>query len=80
MEASSQVITLFSDVLGIPVESITDETSPDNTPQWDSLQSMNLVMAMESAFGVRLSTKEIVSMKTVGIARNVLRAKGIENA
>jgi acyl carrier protein len=80
MQASSQVAALFSDVLGIPVESITDETSPENTPQWDSLQSMNLVMAMESAFGVRLSTKEIVSMKTVGIARNVLRARGIENA
>jgi acyl carrier protein len=67
-------------VLGIPVETITDETSPENTTQWDSLNSMNLVVALEDAFNVRLSTKEILSMRTVGMVRKVLRTKGIEDA
>jgi acyl carrier protein len=71
---------VFSEVLSIPPESITDETSPENTPKWDSLNAMNLVVALEGAFNVRLSTKEIVSMRTVGIVRKVLRTKGIEDA
>jgi acyl carrier protein len=80
MQASSRVAMVFSEVLGIPSENITDETSPENTPQWDSLQAMNLVVALEGAFNVRLSTKEIVSMRTIGIVRKVLRNKGIEDA
>ncbi len=75
-----RVAAVFAEVLEIPVESVTDETSPDNTPQWDSLQAMNLVVALEGAFNVKLSTKEILSMRTVGLARKVLRGKGVADA
>ena len=71
---------MFSETLSVPIETISDETSPENTPQWDSLQAMNLVVALEAAFDVRLSTKEIISMRTVGLVRKVLRNKGIVDA
>jgi acyl carrier protein len=80
VQTSSRVATVFAEVLGIPSDKISDETSPENTPQWDSLQAMNLVVALEGAFKVRLSTREIVSMRTVGLARKVIKAKGIEDA
>ncbi len=80
MQGSPKVVSVFSDVLGIPLETITDETSPENTPKWDSLNAINLVTSLESTFQVRLSTKEIISMRTVGIVRKVLRAKGIVDA
>lgn len=80
MHAVPRIVTVFSEVLGVPIENISDETSPENTPEWDSLNAMNLVVAMEGAFNIRLSTKEIVSMRTVGIARKVLRSKGVEDA
>ena len=76
----SGVFKVFSEVLGVPIESISDETSPENTSQWDSLQAMNLVMALEATFDVRFSTKEILSMRTVGLVRKVLRNKGISDA
>ena len=79
MQALPRVASVFSEVLGVPPESIGDETSPENTPQWDSLNAMNLVVALEGAFNIRFSTKEIVSMRTVGLVRKVLRAKGIED-
>jgi acyl carrier protein len=68
---------VFATTLGIPAESITDDTSPENTSQWDSLSAMNLVAAIEESFNVRLSTKEILSMRTVGLVRKVLRGKGV---
>ena len=79
MEKDS-VREIFSEVLGIPSDTIDDTTSPENTPKWDSLQAMNLVVAIEEAFSVRLSTKEIVSMRTVGLVRKVLRDKGVAGA
>jgi acyl carrier protein len=36
---------------------------------------MNLVLALEDAFDIKLSTKEILSMRTVGIVRKVLKSK-----
>jgi acyl carrier protein len=75
-----RVSALFSEVLDVPVEKITDETSPQNTPEWDSLQNMNLVVALEAALGIRFATKEIISMKSVWMVREILKARGIENA
>ena len=72
-----RIAKVFSEVLGVSTDSITDATSPDNTPQWDSMAAMNLVVAIEDEFDVRLSTGEIMSMRTVALVKKVLAAKGI---
>jgi acyl carrier protein len=77
---TARVAKVFSEVLGIAPERVTDETSPDNTPQWDSLAAMNLVVAIEDEFDLRLSTAEIISMRNVAIVRKVLRTKGVADA
>jgi acyl carrier protein len=73
---TARVAKVFSEVLGVAADTITDDTSPDNTPQWDSMAAMNLVVAIEDEFDVRLSTAEIVSMRNVAIVKKVLTAKG----
>jgi acyl carrier protein len=77
---TTRVAEVFAEVLGISPAQITDETSPDNTPQWDSMAAMNLVVAIEDEFDIRLSTAEIVSMRNVAIARKVLTTKGVADA
>jgi acyl carrier protein len=77
---TARVAKVFSEVLGVSPEHITDETSPDNTPQWDSMAAMNLVVAIEDEFDVRLSTAEIVSMRNVAIVKKVLTSKGVADA
>ena len=77
---NTRVAKVFSEVLGVSPSQITDETSPDNTPQWDSMAAMNLVVAIEDEFDVRLSTAEIVSMRNVAIVRKVLTTKGVADA
>ena len=75
-----RVAKVFSEVLGVSPDSINDNTSPDNTPQWDSMAAMNLVVAIEDEFDVRLSTAEIVSMRNVAIVKKVLTSKGVADA
>jgi acyl carrier protein len=77
---AARVAKVFSEILGISADQVSDETSPDNTPQWDSMAAMNLVVAIEDEFDVRLSTAEIVSMRNVAIVRKVLRGKGVADA
>jgi acyl carrier protein len=75
--AADRLRDVFSEVLGLPPDRVSDSTSPETTSEWDSLAAMNLVAALEETFGVELSTTEIMRMRSVGIAREVLRAKGV---
>ena len=61
-----------------PRTELNDETSPNNTPAWDSLAAMEMVTLIEDTFDVRLKTTEIMKMRSIGLARTVLRAKGVE--
>jgi acyl carrier protein len=72
-----RVEKIFADVLRVSPESINEATSPDNTPKWDSTSAIDLTLAIEDAFGVTFTTKEIVAMRSVGLVKTFLAAKGI---
>ena len=76
---AGEVEKLFSTVLRIPLEGMNDEVSPDNTPRWDSVSAIDLALAIEDTFNVRLTTREIASMRTLGLVKKVLRGKGVAN-
>ena len=61
-----QVRNIASDIFGIPVEKITAESSPETIENWDSMQHLNLVLAMEEKFGVQLDPEDIEQMKNIG--------------
>ncbi len=75
---SDPLLALFAEELDVPFASLDDESSPDTVESWDSLAAMRLVAAIEGEFDVRLSTKEIMKMRSIGIARAVLRDKNID--
>jgi acyl carrier protein len=73
---SDRIKQVFATVLGIPVESIGDNASPDNTPKWDSVASIKLALALEEEFAIKLRTREIISMRNMEMVKKVLRGKG----
>src|SRR6187200_3313460 len=72
-QMSDALIQLFAEILQIDPTDLNEDSSPDNVKQWDSLASMELVAAIEEKFKVKLSTKEIMKMSTIGRARKVLQ-------
>ena len=71
------LIELFADVLQVDASELSDSSSPESVKQWDSLAAMTLVVAIEEKFSVHLSTKEIMKMSTIGLARKVLKTKNV---
>jgi acyl carrier protein len=61
-----QVRSVASDIFGIPAEKITAESSPETIENWDSMQHLNLVLAVEEKFGVQLEPEDIEQMKNIG--------------
>lgn len=72
MEKLSQV---FASVLGVDAASITPETSPQNTPTWDSLNAIILVTEIEKAFGIRFTYDEAMGVKNFGDAVKLVELK-----
>jgi len=75
---SDRLIEVFAVGLNRQPSELSDDTSPDNTPAWDSLAAMELVMLIEEGFDTKLSTREIMKMGSIGAAREVLKSKGVE--
>ena len=63
----ARVIQTVSEIMSVPVEKISDESSPDTIEAWDSLNHMNLVLALEEEFEVQFSDEKIVAMLSVGM-------------
>ena len=63
---------VLSNVLGVSIEEINDDSSPDSLDKWDSLFHVKLVMAIESEFEVELSPEDSMDMLSVKLIRMIL--------
>jgi acyl carrier protein len=76
---SGRVERIFAEVLGVPVDLINDESSPETLQKWDSAAVIDLILAIEDEFRVRLSTKEIITMRSIALVKKVLASKGLND-
>ena len=58
--------SVFQDVLDDESIEVHDETTSDDIEDWDSLEHINLIAAVEQEFGVKFNMGQVVSMKNVG--------------
>lgn len=68
---------VFRDVFDNDELVISDSTTADDIEEWDSLEHISLIAAVEKAFKMRFTMKEVSGMKNVGEMINILceRAK-----
>jgi len=53
---------LFADVLQVSNEKISDVTAPENLPEWDSLNHLNLIASFEEEFSIDIEPEDIQKM------------------
>ena len=70
-----RVRSLVADLFGLPLEEIRPDSSPDNIPAWDSLQHLNLVLALEQEFGIQFAPEEIEQLLSVELMAALLEEK-----
>lgn len=57
---------IFHDVFDDDSIVVTRELTADDVEDWDSLEHINLIGAVERKYKIRFSMKEVSSMKNVG--------------
>jgi acyl carrier protein len=71
----SRIKKVMSDVFNIGVDSINNDSSPDNIENWDSLKHMNLIVALEEEFEVEFDDEEIVDSMNYALILNIVSNK-----
>ena len=57
---------VFQDVFDDDSIIVNADTTADDIEDWDSLEHINLVSAVEKEFGVKFTMAQVVGMKNVG--------------
>ena len=65
-EIYEQLNEVFRDVFDDESITVSDGTTADDIEDWDSLEHINLIAAVEQQFGVRFNMGQIVTLKNVG--------------
>jgi acyl carrier protein len=74
-EILKRVNTVFIDVLDDEKLVLTEATTANDVEEWDSLNHIQLVVAVEKKFGIRFASREIQGWKNVGEMVDSISAK-----
>lgn len=74
-EMFDRLNNVFRDVFDDDSISVNEETTAEDIEDWDSLEHINLVAAVEKEFGIKFSMGQIVSMKNVGEMIDIILEK-----
>ncbi len=55
---------------------LTEKTVADDIEEWDSLEHINLIIAIEERFGLKFTMKEVTGMKNVGEMVDIILERG----
>lgn len=65
-EVYERLNTVFQDVFDDENIVVNDTTTADDIEDWDSLEHINLVVAVEKAFKIKFNMGEVNKFKNVG--------------
>jgi len=70
-----QVLQTASDVFGVSEAQLTMASSPSTIEGWDSVQHLNLVLAIEQVAGISIDPEDIEQIKTLGDVVKIILSK-----
>ncbi len=78
-QVMERLTEIFRDVFDDESIVLTVNTSAKDIEDWDSLEHINLIAAVEKAFRMRFTMKEVSGMKNVGEMADIVMARGKAN-
>ena len=73
-----KVLDLMASVFHLPVSELSLESTPDNTPQWDSLSHLTLITKLEEHYRISISHEDAVQLLSVADIDKYLNTKSIK--
>lgn len=74
-EILKQMEEIFKDVLDLEELELTEDTTADDIDEWDSLSHIQLIVAIEKGFGIKLTAREVKELADVGEMVSCIQSK-----
>lgn len=74
-EVFQKVEEIFREVFDQEELEIHEETCAEDIEDWDSLEQINLLIAMEKEFDIKFELKEVSQLKNVGEMVSLIQEK-----
>ncbi len=74
-EIIEKLNTVFCEVFDDDTIRITENTTADDIEDWDSLEHINLLVAVEETFQIKFSMQEVAHLQNVGEMINLISSK-----
>jgi acyl carrier protein len=71
-DIESRLKKTFSNVFNVEINSINNDSSPDDINSWDSINHMNLIIAIEREFNIQFDEEDIAILLSYEIIRETL--------
>lgn len=76
----AQVTDIFRELLRDPDLQLSEHSTPDDVPGWDSMTHIALIVESECRFGVQFPTAEIEDLHSIGDLVRSIRMKQTQPA
>jgi acyl carrier protein len=74
-EILKQMEEIFKDVLDLEELELTEDTTADDIDEWDSLSHIQLIVAIEKGFNIKLTAREVKELADVGEMVSCIQSK-----
>jgi acyl carrier protein len=74
-EIYEQLSVVFHDIFDDDTIQLVPSLTASDVPEWDSFNHINLIVAIESRFGIKFQTAELESIQTVGHLADLVQSK-----
>jgi acyl carrier protein len=74
-EIVDRLTPIFRDAFNDDALVVTESLSAADVPTWDSLSNINMIVAVEKAFGLKFSIKDVRALKNVGELLDLIKKK-----
>jgi acyl carrier protein len=63
--SASKIIEIFEDILDEESGKINLNSTPKDIEEWDSVATINIIVAIENEFGIKFKLKDVQEAKSV---------------
>ena len=74
-EIYDRLNNVFRDIFDDNSIVVTPETTSNDIEDWDSLEHINLIVAVEQEFGMKFNMNEVTTMKNVGEMVEIIKSR-----
>jgi acyl carrier protein len=74
-ELWNEVRGIAADIFEVDPKILSAGSSPDQVETWDSIQHLNLVLALEGKYGIAFEPEEMERMRNLGDIANLVGTK-----